>query len=75
MPLFSYHCPDCDNNVELLVGASESPACPGCGGTRMERQMSRIAPEGKSRAIIQSARAQAGREGHLSNFSAAERKR
>lgn len=75
MPLYSYHCQDCDKDVELLVGASENPPCPSCGSARMERQMSRIAPEGKSRAIIQSARTQAAREGHLSNFSAAERKR
>lgn len=75
MPLYTYHCQDCDKASELLMGASDTPACPACGGTRMERLLSRIAPEGKSRAIVQSARAQAAREGHLSNFSRSERGR
>ncbi|MFS8038346.1 FmdB family zinc ribbon protein [Xanthobacter sp. AM11] len=75
MPLYSYHCPDCDKDVELLVRASDTPTCPSCGGQKLEQMMSRIAPEGKSRAIIQASRAAAAREGHLSNFSAAERKR
>lgn len=75
MPLYSFHCPDCDKDVELLVGASETPICPSCGGQKMEQLMSRIAPDSKTRAIIQSGRAAAAREGHLSNFSASERKR
>ncbi len=75
MPLYGFHCPQCDKEVELLIGFSETPACPDCGGTTMTRLVSRPAPEGKSRGIIRSARAQAAREGHLSNFRRSERGR
>ncbi|OYX82934.1 MAG: FmdB family transcriptional regulator [Azorhizobium sp. 35-67-5] len=75
MPLFSYHCPQCDTDVELLVRGSEAPVCPGCGASGLERLMSRVAPAGKSGGIIKSVRAQAAREGHLSNFSRSERGR
>jgi putative FmdB family regulatory protein len=73
MPLYSYHCAECDKDVELLISADDTPACPNCGNPDMERLMSRVAPPGKSRGIIKSARAQAAREGHLSNFSRSER--
>ena len=49
------------------------PACPQCGSIRLERQISAPVPPGQSKAIIASARRQAAREGHLSNFSKAER--
>jgi putative FmdB family regulatory protein len=73
MPLYSYHCGTCDKDVELLIGSSDTPICPTCGGQSLERLVSRTAPEGKSRSIIKSARARAAREGHLSNFSRSER--
>lgn len=72
MPLYSFHCADCDTDAELLVGISEDPACPKCGSARFERQMSRIAPDIKYHAIIKSNRAAAAREGHTSNFSKSE---
>ncbi len=75
VPLFSYHCAQCDTDVELLVRGSDTPVCPGCGAANLERLMSRVAPGGKSAGIIKSARAQAAREGHLSNFSRSERGR
>ena len=75
MPLYSYHCSDCDNEFEILVGASETAACPSCGSIKLEQMMSRIAPDQKMKSFLKAARAQAGREGHLSNFSPAERKR
>ncbi|UTD29623.1 zinc ribbon domain-containing protein [Bradyrhizobium sp. WD16] len=73
MPLYSFHCAKCDKDVELLVGMSDRPACPACGSRRMERLMSRVAPPARSGKIIKAARAQAAREGHLSNFSRSER--
>lgn len=73
MPLYSYHCQECDKDSELLMGSSDNAVCPACGSMRMDRMPSRIAPEGKSRAIIKSARAQAAREGHMSNYSQSER--
>jgi putative FmdB family regulatory protein len=72
MPLYSFHCAKCDADIELLIGSSETPVCPTCGGKKLQRLMSRTAPEGKSRGLMKSARAQAA---HLSNFSRAERRR
>lgn len=72
MPLYGFHCKDCDKDFELLVGASETPACPHCGGVQLDRLMSRIAPEGKSKAIARSWRAQAAREGHMSHSGRSE---
>lgn len=73
MPLYSYHCADCDKDMELLIGASDTPACPACGGQNLGRLVARTAPDGKSRDLIKSARAQAAREGHFSNYSRSER--
>jgi hypothetical protein len=61
--------------MELLVSFSAKPACPACGGEELERLMSRPAPSGQSAGIKKAARAQAAREGHLSNFSRSERRR
>ena len=73
MPLYDYHCKSCDAEFELLVRSSTVPTCPKCGATELERAVSRIAPAGKIEAIRASNRRQAAREGHFSNFSAAER--
>jgi putative FmdB family regulatory protein len=73
MPLYDYHCKSCDAEFELLVRSSTVPTCPQCGATTLERAVSRIAPAGKIEAIRASNRRQAAREGHFSNFSAAER--
>jgi putative FmdB family regulatory protein len=75
MPLYSYHCTKCHKEFELLVGSVEVPACPKCGGKKLERLMSRVAPEGKSRGYAKTMRGQAAREGHLSNYSRSERRR
>ncbi|MCJ2188777.1 FmdB family zinc ribbon protein [Novosphingobium beihaiensis] len=68
MPLYDFHCPDCAADFELLMRASDQPVCPTCGSTTVNRLISRVSPPGKSKAIIASARAQARREGHFSNF-------
>jgi putative FmdB family regulatory protein len=73
VPMFDFHCPDCNKTAGLLVGHSELPVCPQCGGTRLEKQIARLAPPGRSAGIMRSARAQAGREGHLSNFGPGEK--
>ncbi|MDI4662781.1 zinc ribbon domain-containing protein [Xanthobacter autotrophicus] len=75
MPLYNFHCPECDKDCELLVGASETPVCPSCGGQKMEQMIGRIAPEAKLAAAAKVWRAQASREGHTSNFSTPGRKR
>ncbi len=68
MPLYDYRCPSCSAQFELLVRASDQPACPKCGATGLEKLVSRVSPPGKSKAIIQAGRERARREGHLSNF-------
>lgn len=43
MPLFSYQCKSCGTLSEVLVRGSETPACPECGSTKLEKQMSLFA--------------------------------
>ncbi|UFZ05387.1 zinc ribbon domain-containing protein [Bradyrhizobium ontarionense] len=75
MPFYSFHCAKCTEDVELLIGISEKPVCPNCGGRRLTRLPSLPAAPARSPGLIRAARAQAAREGHLSNFSRAERKK
>jgi putative FmdB family regulatory protein len=73
MPLYDYRCKTCQAEFELLVRASTVPTCPQCASAELERAVSRIAPAGKIEAIRASNRRAAARQGHFSNFSAAER--
>lgn len=73
MPLFDYHCPACGADFERLVRSDTVVACPSCGATQVERQVSRIAPAGTSAAILAAGRRAAAKEGHFSNYSKAER--
>lgn len=73
MPLHTYRCKACDHGFETLVRAGETASCPSCGSADLNRQLSNVAPEGKSGAIVQSARRQAAREGHFSNYARSER--
>lgn len=75
MPFYSYHCPSCDTVFETLVRGDETPTCPQCGGSTLERLMSAAAVHGKTKAALGAARAQAAREGHLSNYSKSELRR
>ena len=43
MPLFEYRCQTCDSHFELLIRAGVSPACPSCGGTSLEKELSMFA--------------------------------
>lgn len=74
MPLFSFHCKSCDHEFETLARSDETPACPACGGGDAQKLVSRIAPEGKSKAFLAGKRAQAASEGHFSNYSKGEMK-
>jgi putative FmdB family regulatory protein len=74
MPLFSFRCTACDNAFESLVRSDETPECPACHSTALEKQVSRIAPEGRVKGFLQAKRGQAAREGHFSNFSKSELK-
>ena len=43
MPLYAYRCEDCDNRFETLVRSGETPECPTCASTHLDRQLSLIA--------------------------------
>lgn len=73
MPFFTFLCPDCSKVFEELVAADTVPPCPGCGGTASGKQLARLAPDGRMKAVAKAWRTQAAREGHLSNYSRAER--
>jgi putative FmdB family regulatory protein len=68
MPLYNYICQKCNAEFELLVRASDVPACPACGSEELQKQIARICGEIKSPGIAKSWRRAAAREGHLSNF-------
>ena len=40
MPLYEYACKECANQFEALVNAGETPECPACHATALERRMS-----------------------------------
>lgn len=72
MPIHDYVCRACGGSFETLVRGGAVPACPYCGAIDLARQISAPVAPGRSAGIIASARRQAAREGHLSNFSASE---
>ena len=43
MPLFEYSCNACTTQFEVLVRASETPQCPSCQSTSLERKLSTFA--------------------------------
>lgn len=43
MPLYAFHCQDCAHEFETLARFEETPACPACGATHVERLLSLIA--------------------------------
>lgn len=75
MPIFDFHCSECDKTFELLVRSSTLPTCPACGSPRLEKQVSLPAPQAQTPGLVSRARTQAAKEGHFSNYSAAERRR
>ena len=40
MPLYEYACKSCDHQFEMLVRGSNTPACPACRSTTLERRQS-----------------------------------
>jgi putative FmdB family regulatory protein len=40
VPIFDFVCSNCDNHFELLVRGRDTPSCPQCGSTQIEKQMS-----------------------------------
>jgi len=68
MPLFDFRCTKCDKTVELLIRGTATPTCPTCGTDTLEKLISKPAAPGTSAELVRSARAQAKREGHFSNY-------
>jgi putative FmdB family regulatory protein len=75
MPLYDYQCAACAGTFELLTAFDARPACPQCGSPNMERLLSAPAAPGQTKKLVASARSQASREGHFSNYSPSELKR
>jgi putative FmdB family regulatory protein len=42
MPIYEYHCDDCDNSFEAFIrpGRPDDAACPQCHGAHLSREMS-----------------------------------
>lgn len=40
MPIYEYRCQTCEEEFEELVSPGETPACPECGTTKLEKLMS-----------------------------------
>lgn len=75
MPIFDFSCEACSSSFELLVRGETQPTCPNCGSTQLTKLLSKPAAPGKTAGIVASARKQAAREGHFSNYSRSERSR
>lgn len=47
MPLYAFECASCKAEFETLVRSSDTPACPKCSSTKLDRLLSRIARPSK----------------------------
>ena len=45
MPLFEYACKEWDKEFELLVRGRETPECPACHSTELQRRLSVFAAQ------------------------------
>jgi putative FmdB family regulatory protein len=43
MPLYDFHCRTCGHEFETLVRTGDSPSCPECRGSDLERLLSTFA--------------------------------
>lgn len=75
MPMFDFHCTACATHFERLVRTGQTPACPHCGSTALDKCLSRLAPAGKIEAIRLSNRRAADAAGHFNHYSHSERAR
>lgn len=73
MPIHDYRCGSCGAEFERLVRSGDCPICPHCGSADLERLLSAPVAPGRSAAIARAGRRAAAGEGHLSQYSAAER--
>ncbi len=76
MPIYDYRCLNCHVIFEKLVmSATTVVACPECKSEKLEKLVSKPAPRSFTSEIISSARVQASKEGHFSNYKPSERPR
>ncbi len=47
MPIYEYHCDHCRAEVEILVRSSETPKCPECGSSDLDKLLSVAAAPAK----------------------------
>ncbi len=40
MPIYEYHCDQCNKNFECLILGGDVPECPTCNGNNVDRLMS-----------------------------------
>ena len=40
MPIFEFHCTDCDKDFEVLIVGEQEISCPACKGTQIKRLLS-----------------------------------
>jgi putative FmdB family regulatory protein len=73
MPIHAFHCRKCDNTFDLLIRSTTVAVCPQCASDELDKLVSAPMPPGRSKGIIAAGRAAAAREGHFSNYSAADR--
>ena len=57
MPLYEYACRECAHQFETLVRGGETPECPACHATALERRLSVFAAHTASAAPARTASA------------------
>lgn len=50
MPIYGFECRSCGREFSTLVRGGETPECPACAGTDLERSLSLVAAPAKSGA-------------------------
>jgi len=40
MPIYEYTCQQCGSDLEILVRGSQTPVCPSCGSSELEKAWS-----------------------------------
>jgi putative FmdB family regulatory protein len=60
MPLFEYQCKSCSKEFELLVRGSETPQCPSCRSTALQKRLSVFAAHANGGSRTMSAAAPCG---------------